>query len=482
MLRMDQVHVIRHKVLVEGRSVRSVASEMGVSRNTVRKYVRQAVPVRVERQSRVRPVLERVGPRLEELLESWSPRTTRKQRITGALLHRQLVSEGYEVSERTVRSYFREWRRQRQEVYVPLVHRAGDEGQVDFFEVTVEVDGVRRRVWKFVMRLPYSGRDFVWFYERCDQLSFLDGHVRAFGYFDGVPARLVYDYLSAAVRRRVGAERVLTQRFQALVSHYLFEPCFARPGEGHDKGSVEARGKGIRLAHLTPVPEGRRLSEISASVLAEVEQRWRESKGELWEAESKGLGPLAEAEFEVREVLLVRVSRQSMIQVKSCGYSVPSRWAGLAVTVRLGVEDLIVVSRGEEMRYPRVRRGTRQVVYRHYLEELQKKPQAVRQVAPELLAELGKPYQRLWDLLEDRYGPREAARLLARLLGVVVDHGSQEVAAAVEASLREGRWDLLRLAKPLAPQPVEVPESLRGYEIEQGRASDYDAMLHEEAS
>jgi DNA-binding transcriptional regulator LsrR (DeoR family) len=47
---MDQVHVIRHKVLIEGRSRRSVAREMGVSRNTVRKYLRVSAPRRVERE------------------------------------------------------------------------------------------------------------------------------------------------------------------------------------------------------------------------------------------------------------------------------------------------------------------------------------------------------------------------------------------------------------------------------------------------
>ena len=64
MLRMDQVHVIRHKVLVEGQSVRSVAQQLGVSRNTVRKYLRVSAPVRVERQPRARPVLDRVRSRI----------------------------------------------------------------------------------------------------------------------------------------------------------------------------------------------------------------------------------------------------------------------------------------------------------------------------------------------------------------------------------------------------------------------------------
>jgi hypothetical protein len=48
MLGMDQVHVIRHKVLVEGGSIRGVARQMGVSRNTVRKYLGLSEPVRQE--------------------------------------------------------------------------------------------------------------------------------------------------------------------------------------------------------------------------------------------------------------------------------------------------------------------------------------------------------------------------------------------------------------------------------------------------
>jgi transposase len=43
---MDQVHVIRHKVLAEGRSVRSVARQTGVSRNTVHKYLLVSAPAR----------------------------------------------------------------------------------------------------------------------------------------------------------------------------------------------------------------------------------------------------------------------------------------------------------------------------------------------------------------------------------------------------------------------------------------------------
>ncbi|MFN7918061.1 MAG: hypothetical protein U0Q55_22120 [Vicinamibacterales bacterium] len=74
-----------------------------------------------------------------------------------------------------------ERRRQRREVFVPLTYRAGDLAEVDFLEVLVDVDGVRRKAWLFLLRLMYSGRDFAWIYERQGQVSFLDGHIRAFG-------------------------------------------------------------------------------------------------------------------------------------------------------------------------------------------------------------------------------------------------------------------------------------------------------------
>jgi len=485
MLRMDQVHVIRHKVLIDGRSRRSVAREMRVSRNTVRRYLRVSEPRRVEREPRARPVLEEVAPRLEELMESWLRRTTRKQRITGARLHRQLLEDGFEVGVTTVRGWLREWRRQRAEVYIPLVHRPGEEAQVDFFEVTVDEGGFRRKAWKFLLRMPFSGRDFVRIYDRCDQLAFLDGHVRALAYSGGVPARIVYDNLSAAVKRRVGVHRELTDRFVALVSHYLFEPCFTRRGEGHDKGSVEARGKGVRLQHLTPVPRGKSLSEISDAVQAEVERVWalrKRSDGrsfkELWSEESCRLAPLPETPFEARRMALVSVSRQAMVHLDGSRYSVPSHWKSLEATAWLGVEDVRLVCQGEDVVVDRIRRGGRHVQYKHYLSELAKKPQAVRQVAPELVAELGEPYGRLWKLLGKRYGAREGARVLARIVGAVVDHGPEPVAEALDQALAAGRCDLLALKRATElPAAVDVPERLAAYEIDSARVEDFDALL-----
>jgi transposase len=117
----------------------------------------------------MRPSTERV-PRLEELLLERVPRTTAKQGLTGTRLQRQLTAEGYAVGTTVIRQYLRERRRQRQEVYIPLIHRPGDEAQVDLFEMVVDVDGQWVKAWEFLPRLMYSGREFAWLYERCGKL------------------------------------------------------------------------------------------------------------------------------------------------------------------------------------------------------------------------------------------------------------------------------------------------------------------------
>ena len=114
MLKMDQVHVIRHKVLVEGQSRREVAKEMGVSRNTVRKYTQEGASepkLCPSKEPRGRPVLDKVQGRIDEIVMDGSSRTTKKQRITATRVHEKLISEGLVVSESTVRKVVREWRR-----------------------------------------------------------------------------------------------------------------------------------------------------------------------------------------------------------------------------------------------------------------------------------------------------------------------------------------------------------------------------------
>jgi transposase len=144
MLKVDQVHVIRHKALVDGRSQRQVAEEFGISRVTVRKYVEGAAPVRRESQPRARPVWEKVGQRINALLAASKEWTGGKQQLTATRLYELLIGEGHAVGASLVKAAVAEWKRQRREVFVPLTYRPGDLTEVDFFEVLIDVAGTRR--------------------------------------------------------------------------------------------------------------------------------------------------------------------------------------------------------------------------------------------------------------------------------------------------------------------------------------------------
>ena len=126
MLSMQTVHIIRHKVLVEGVSVQQVAQDLGLSRTTVYKYLEVPTPGRVEITPRRHPVLDVVSSRIDTLVAEWQSRTTAKQRLTAARIHRQLLREGYAISDRSVRQYVRQKRLQRAEVFVPLSYRPGE--------------------------------------------------------------------------------------------------------------------------------------------------------------------------------------------------------------------------------------------------------------------------------------------------------------------------------------------------------------------
>jgi transposase len=478
-------------VLVEGRSRRQVARELGISRVTLRKYLKESAPVRKETEPRRRPIWAKVGPRIEAMLAESSRWTAGKQQLTATRLHELLVADGHTVGVTLVKEAMAEWRRQRREVFVPLTYRPGDLAEVDFFEVVVDLEGKRQKAWLFLMRLMYSGRDFAWLYERQDQVSFLDGHVRAFAHFDGVPARVAYDNLKAAVVRiLVGGERALTARFAALASHYLFEPCFCRPGEGHDKGGVEARGKAVRRQALTPIPSAPTLDAINQALLARMDARLAlgrdvagETIGARFAAETAHFRPRPEP-FVAEATTVGTVSPRALVRLEGAVYSVPTRWAGLDLTVRIGATRVTIVGRdGTCVAHPRKRFGQRSIDYRHYLPELARKPQAVRQVLPELLRDLGAPFPAVWAHFQAAHSPREAARLFAKVLGQLETRGFEAVVPALQHALHTGTPVVLALTPASETPPrltlERLPPGLRELDVPSGCAADYDRWLAE---
>ena len=165
----------------------------------------------------------------------------------------------------------------------------------------------------------------------------------------------------------------------------------------------------MRLQHLTPIPSGASLGAIAAELLEHLDaatdtrtDQDGRTVTQRFSAERRLFRPLPQRPFEARHIEPVAVSRQALVRVDGARYSVPSLWSGSQTTAYVGVADIVLEWRQERITVDMQPRGGRAVQYRHYLDELAKKPQALRQVAPELMAELGAPYVRLWELLSSR--------------------------------------------------------------------------------
>jgi len=175
------------------------------------------------------------------------------------------------------------------------------------------------------------------------------------------------------------------------------------------------------------------------------------------------------------------VSPRALVRLEGAVYSVWTRWAGLDLVVRIGATTVTIVGRdGLCVTHPRKRFGERAIDYRHYLAELARKPQAVRQVLPDLLRDLGDPFPAIWDQLHGAHGPREAARHFAKVLGQLETHGAAVVVPALSRALTTGAPLLLALPAAASPARIAldtVPAPLRDIDVASGCAADYDAWL-----
>jgi hypothetical protein len=146
--------------------------------------------------------------------------------------------------------------------------------------------------------------------------------------------------------------------------------------------------------------------------------------------------------------------------------------------VRIGPTTVTIIGReGTPVCHPRRRFGERSIDYRHYLPELARKPQAVRQVLPDLLRDLGEPFPAVWARLEAAHGGREAARLFAKILGELETRGAASVVPALQRALTTGAPLTLAWIVVAAPPRVDVPTPLRDLDIATGCAADYDGWL-----
>jgi hypothetical protein len=245
----------------------------------------------------------------------------------------------------------------------------------------------------------------------------------------------------------------------------------------------------VRRQALTPIPTASTLDAVNEALLTRMDARLatgRDRAGETIGARFAVEAPIfraVPAAFVAEATTFVTVSPRALVRLDGAYYSVPCRWAGLDLVVRTGATTVTIVGKdGTAILHPRKRFGQRSIDYRHYLPELAKKPQAVRQVLPDLLRDLGDPFPAVWAHFQAAHSDREAARLFAKVLVQIEVQGLAPVAATTATALTAGTPILLALMTTPATtglEAVAVPAALHGVEVASGCAADYDGWLTE---
>jgi transposase len=476
---MGFLSVIRRWALRDKMPIREISRRTGLSRNTIRKYLRADI-VEPSFQTPTRP--SKLDP-FAEKLSGWllmEQRKSRKERRTAKQIHADLVQLGFDGSYERVAVFVRAWKADRQRAqqtsgrgtFVPLVFQPGEAFQFDWSEDWAVIGGERVKLQVAHIKLSHSRAFLVRAYLLQTHEMLFDAHWHAFRVFGGIPGRGIYDNMKTAVDRvGRGKQRDVNARFLAMTSHYVFEPEFCNPAAGWEKGQVEknVRDARHRLWQVAPVfPD---LEALNDWLEDRCKVLWSEtahgslqgSIADAWEAEQPALMPLPRA-FDGFVELSKRVSPTCLIAFDRNRYSVPASFANRPVSLHIYPERLVIVAEGqvvcEHLRIiERSHRTPGRVIYdwRHYLAVVQRKPGALRNGAP--FIEMPEAFRKLQSLMLRKPG---GDREMVDILSLVLQHDEQAVLRAVEMALDAGvptKTHVLNLLHRLVDgKPTEQPD------------------------
>ena len=348
----------------KGRSMRGIASDLDISRNTVRKYARSPeVPKpkpRAKRGSKLDAHKEYIDGRVTEGLENC------------VVLLRELRELGYAGGYTTLKNYVHPRRRPRQpKATMRFETAAGEQAQVDWGVFSyIGEDGRKRRMWAFVMVLGWSRAIYVEFVRRADVATFIRCHLNAFDYFGGVPRRCLYDNAKVVVLGRDDDGRAQwNSRMLDFARRVGFEMGLCRPYRAQTKGKVESGVKYVR-GNFWPSARFRDDADLNRQAVSWCDgianERVHGTTDRVPKAmlaiERSRLGALPD-----RSTLSVylredrKVGRDGYVSWDGSRYGVPWSWSGSTVQVGVSAGMVEIWSREERLAvHPRAhRRGQR---------------------------------------------------------------------------------------------------------------------------
>ena len=229
-------------LLDRGYSQRAISRELDISRKTVKKYFDEinstGVQIsKIERDKKLNVYFDNI--------KEWY-----QQDFTGVLIQEKLLKEkGVKISYASVSRYLKQFKTQ--EVYIPLIAKAGEEGQVDFGYLGRFIkDNKLVKVWCFSMVLSHSRYSYHCLVTDQSVDSFINCHIKSFEYFSAVPHTVKIDNLKAGVITPNFYEPTIQIQYAEFLQHYNCAPITARVRRGQDKGKVEAGVKYVKMNFL----------------------------------------------------------------------------------------------------------------------------------------------------------------------------------------------------------------------------------------
>ncbi len=496
MITMEMLGKIRRMHLRDKVSLHEIAKRTGLSRNTVRSWLREPGDVQEPVYSRA-PVFSKLSGFAAELERSLAADAQRakQNRRTARALFMQIKLSGYEGGYSRVTDFIRAWRSDAGKgvkAFVPLRFELGEAFQFDWSEEGLVVGGIYHRMQVSHMKLCASRAFWLVAYPSQGHEMLFDAHTRSFAALGGVARRGIYDNMKTAVdkvpRGKQGKARIVNARFAVMCAHYLFDADFCNVASGWEKGVVEknVQDSRRRIWIDAQARKWHSFEELNAWLGERCRALWGEirhpeyktfSVAEMLEQERSELMPMPTA-FDGYVERSAKVSSTCLVAVAKNRYSVPCELAGQRVSTRLYPSRVEVASdEAIVARHARVaNHGHICYDWQHYIALIQRKPGALRNGAP--FADMPAPLQRLRQGLMQRDG---GDKIMAQVLNCVPSHGLEAVLVAVELVIESGALStehvlnvLARLNASELPQSVESTLQLK--ELPVANTGRYDSL------
>jgi transposase len=479
MLVVETIAKIRRAFFVQGKAIKAICRDLGVSRKVVRKVIRSgSTEFRYHREDQPLPKIGRWRDTLEQLLLVNEAKASR-ERLTLIRIFEELRGRGYDGSYDAVRRYAGRWAKDHGQAtvtaYVPLSFAPGEAYQFDWSHEIVLLNGVTVTVKVAHVRLCHSRMLFVRAYPRETQEMVFDAHDRAFALFKGTCGRGIYDNMKTAVEAVfVGKNRLYNRRFLQMCSHYLVEPVACTPASGWEKGQVENQVGLVRERFFTPRLRFKSYDELNAWLTDKCiayakahphPELTGQTIWEVFEAERPKLVPYA-GRFDGFHAVPASVSKTCLVRFDNNKYSVAASAVGRPVEIHAYADRVVIRQDGRIVGEHSRAFGRGEMIYDpwHYVPVLARKPGALRNGAPFKDWVLPAAMERIRRKLA---GAADGDRQMVDILTAVITDGLPAVEAACAEAIAHGVHSadvvlniLARQRNPDPPPTIFTPAAL----------------------